>query len=168
MSEFITCKILDLKDHPQASKLKVATVSDGKNNFTIVCGAKNIRVGMVSVLAKVGATTIHGLLIQESAIRGVTSEGMLCSPLELGISQEQGIVDLPPQTQLGITVSGLSKDSLSSTPWWSYQLVERFYTDAKNKNISIQRSPDFKALGTENVLSSETYWYEGKYHYRNY
>ena len=166
-SLFVSCQITDLNDHPSAHKLKVANVFDGTHSYNIVCGAKNIRPHMLTILAKVGATTHQGLTIQESNIRGVTSQGMLCSPLELGLSQEQGIVDLPLQTKLGLPLHLIDKNLLSSTPWWSYRLVEKFFHDSKLHTIFIQRGT-FPELDSNFILTSETYWYDGQYHYRHF
>jgi tRNA-binding EMAP/Myf-like protein len=166
-NHFISCQVTELNDHPQANKLKVAKVFDGKSHYTVVCGAKNIRLNMITVLAQIGATTAQGLQIKESAIRGVTSQGMLCSPLELGISSEQGIIDLPPQTKVGTNLSQISTDLLSSTPWWSYKLVEKFYVDPAKSTISIQRG-NFTEAPKNLMLTSETYWHEGQYHYRHF
>lgn len=169
MGIFKTCKVIDLKDHPQATKLKLAIVSDGVKNFNIVCGAKNIRLNMITILAEIGSTTAQGLTIKESTIRGSISEGMLCSPLELGISQEQGIVDLPPKTSLGIELSKIDNKYLSSTPWWQYKLVEQFYCDMKSKTIkNILISDENKKYPIGMDLISETYWHEGQYLHRHF
>lgn len=165
MGHFVTCKIIELNDHPQATKLKIAKVFDGKNSYSVVCGAKNIRIDMISILAKIGAKTVAGTIIQESTIRGESSHGMLCSPLELGISQEQGIIDLPPKTAIGADLQSIDKNHLSSVAWWDYQLVERFYLNAKDHSIQIQRDHFDKNLDQMNILS-ETYWFNGAYHYR--
>lgn len=169
MNTLITCKVVDLKDHPQASKLKIATVNDGSKNYNVVCGAKNIRLNMITILAQIGATTAQGLIIQESTIRGVKSEGMLCSPLELGVSQEQGIVDLAPITKLGVDIKSISQKELSSTPWWQYKLVEQFYTDKDNKSIVAHRPSEGEQKKITNmILSSETYWFDGQYYHRHF
>ena len=55
LSDFIVSKIVDVKKHPNADKLSVCEVFDGKNTFEIVCGAKNVRTNLISVLAPVGS-----------------------------------------------------------------------------------------------------------------
>ena len=167
MSSFVTCQVIQLDNHPQASKLKIAVVSDGHMKYSVVCGAKNIKLNMVTILAKPGATTNKGLKIQESSIRGVTSMGMLCSPLELGISQEQGIIDLNPKTILGIDYTGLAPSELSSTPWWSFKLLEQIFWDEKNKKMIIFRD-NFGKIASHLQILSETYWFGDKFHYRKY
>lgn len=165
--KFLTCKITELNDHPSASKLKVALVYDGTSNYKVVCGAKNIRLGMFTILAQIGAKTINGTIIQESTIRGILSQGMLCSPLELGLSQEQGIIDLPPTTILGVEMGKIEKNLLSSTPWWNYKLIERFYSNPKSNAIMVQRD-QLNSATSDKIILSETYWFNGSYHYRQF
>ncbi|MDR2401664.1 MAG: phenylalanine--tRNA ligase subunit beta, partial [Deferribacteraceae bacterium] len=90
----------EIHDHPDAKKLHICKVFDGKNRYQVVCGAPNAHAGMIAVLAKIGAE-LDGLQIKESVIRGVKSEGMLCSEKELGVSGDHsGILELPPETPL--------------------------------------------------------------------
>ncbi len=85
-------KIIDIESHPNANRLQLATVDVGKR-LRIVCGAPNIAVGQFVPVALVGATLANGLVIQQAAIRGVDSEGMLCAEDELGIgSDHSGIM----------------------------------------------------------------------------
>ena len=70
--------------HPQASKLSVCTVTDGHGHeLQIVCGASNARAGLRTALASVGAHLPGEVVITASKIRGVESQGMLCSAREL-------------------------------------------------------------------------------------
>ena len=81
--------------HPNADKLKVVTVNDGVRRRTVVCGAPNVRVGMTSALARTGAKLPGGIAIKRAKLRGVESDGMLCSETELGIGDDDGgILDL--------------------------------------------------------------------------
>jgi phenylalanyl-tRNA synthetase beta chain len=98
--------IEEISDHPDAKKLHVCKVFDGQNRYQIVCGAPNARAGMIAVLAKVGAVLGDGFQIKESVIRGVKSEGMLCSEKELGIGEDHsGILELPPKTPLDVDLN---------------------------------------------------------------
>ena len=82
-------------EHPNADKLKVCRVYDGEVRLTVVCGAPNVRVGLKSALARVGAVLPGGLEIKRAALRGVESSGMLCSEVELGLGDDEtGILDL--------------------------------------------------------------------------
>jgi len=101
-SGVVTAKILSLKPHPDADKLSLCEVTDGKDVFRVVCGAGNMRVGDVVALAKVGASLPGGYTIKSSKIRGELSEGMLCSEEELGIGLDAtGVMILPPELPLG-------------------------------------------------------------------
>lgn len=98
----VTAKIISVKPHPNADKLSLCEVTDGKKKYPVVCGAKNIKAGDIVPLAKVGATIPGGYTIKSSVLRGETSEGMLCSEAELAIGEEaSGIMQLPRDMKLG-------------------------------------------------------------------
>lgn len=102
----IAVKILSVDKHPNADRLRIAKVTDGRSERTIVCGAPNIAPGQTVPLATPGAKLPGGVEITVSKIRGVESGGMLCSERELGISDEHaGILMLPGETKLGIAVA---------------------------------------------------------------
>ncbi|HUW22698.1 MAG TPA: phenylalanine--tRNA ligase subunit beta [bacterium] len=95
-------EILFLKPLPQADKLSLCQVSDGKQIFSIVCGARNIKVKNLVPLARVGAKLPGGRRISKAKIKGQTSYGMLCSEKELGVGEDaSGIHILPPGCKLG-------------------------------------------------------------------
>jgi phenylalanyl-tRNA synthetase beta chain len=78
-------------------------VKTQQENFSIVCGATNIKGGQKVPLALVGARLPNGIEIKKSKIRGVSSEGMLCSEIELGLGKDaSGILILPPHVPLGV------------------------------------------------------------------
>src|SRR4051794_11997603 len=83
----IVVEAAEVTPHPQADKLKVVKVLDGEGTRQIVCGAPNVQVGMRLALAEPGAV-VGGKAIEAVKLRGVQSEGMLCSERELGISDE--------------------------------------------------------------------------------
>jgi phenylalanyl-tRNA synthetase beta chain len=102
ISGVVVAKILDVVAHPDADKIRLADVDFGSGTTRVVCGAPNIHPGMVAPFATVGATLPGGFEITKRKIRGVVSEGMLCSARELGISDDHsGIVELPADTPLG-------------------------------------------------------------------
>ncbi len=102
LGNVVTAKILDQGRHPNADKLSLCRVSDGASEYGIVCGAPNMKPGDVVALAKIGAKLPNGMEIKKAKIRGQSSEGMLCSEQELGLSEESaGILILPPDTPLG-------------------------------------------------------------------
>lgn len=102
-NNIVVAKILSAERHPNADKLQVCKVFDGINEYQIVCGASNARAGINVVLSKVGAIIPNGSFeIKKSKIRGVESEGMLCSAQELCLANESsGIIELPDDAQLG-------------------------------------------------------------------
>ena len=107
LKEFISVKLVEVYKHPNADKLNVCKVFDGQNTYSVVCGAPNVRQGMVGVFANVG-TFIPGLslILKKGKIRGEESFGMLCSEKELTISENHnGIIELPDDTVLGLSVA---------------------------------------------------------------
>jgi phenylalanyl-tRNA synthetase beta chain len=95
-------EVKSVTKHPDAEKLNVCVVSTGSQEFQIVCGAPNVRVGMKAPLATMGATLPNGTQIKQAKLRGVESFGMLCSARELGINEDaSGLYDLPAQLQPG-------------------------------------------------------------------
>ncbi len=98
----VSAQILQIEKHPNADRLSVCQVTDGRENLTIVCGAKNIAVGQKVPLAKIGADLPGGMKILKSKIRGVESSGMICSGKELGLGAENGgILVLDQELSLG-------------------------------------------------------------------
>jgi phenylalanyl-tRNA synthetase beta chain len=93
-SGVVVAAILAVEKHPNADKLTVCTVDAGREQLRVVCGAPNVRKGMKVPLAKVGAVLPH-LAIRKTALRGVESEGMLCSARELGLSEDHsGLLEI--------------------------------------------------------------------------
>ena len=78
-----------IKPHPNADKLVLCQVDIGETEeLQIVCGAPNVREGMLAPVATIGATLPMGLTIKRAKLRGETSEGMLCSEKELALSED--------------------------------------------------------------------------------
>lgn len=163
MSSIISVKVLKLEKHPNANKLQIALVSDGKNETKVICGANNIKEGMITILAQVGSITPKGVEIKLSNLRGEDSYGMLCSPKDLLISDESGIIDLPKETPLGKELSSFQKSELSSTPWYLYKLVDTHRVD-KDGGIRVEATTK---QNSDNIIS-QSYWDGTKYIYRNY
>lgn len=104
LAKFIVAKVLEVTPHPDADKLSLCKVNDGSKVLQIVCGAKNVREGMKTVLASLGSTLPESdFIIKPTKIRGVLSEGMLCSAFELALTQEEseGIIDLSDDYKVG-------------------------------------------------------------------
>jgi phenylalanyl-tRNA synthetase beta chain len=88
--------------HPDADKLTVCKVDVGSEVLNIVCGAKNFKANDKVAVAVVGAVTAQGNSIARSKLRGIVSEGMMCSEYELGLSESsEGIMILDENTQIG-------------------------------------------------------------------
>ncbi len=105
-SKIITGKVLTVKPHPNADRLRLAEVDVNKSTLVIVCGASNLEVGQAVVVAQIGAELPDGTVIKATEIRDQLSYGMLCSPSELGLSDDHsGIMVLPAETGLGQSVS---------------------------------------------------------------
>jgi phenylalanyl-tRNA synthetase beta chain len=82
-------EVLESKRHPDADKLSLCQVTtDGADRLQIVCGAANVRAGLKVAVAMVGAQLPGGLSIKRTKIRGLESNGMLCSARELGLGDE--------------------------------------------------------------------------------
>jgi phenylalanyl-tRNA synthetase beta chain len=95
--------------HPNADRLSVCQVDDGSGQpRQIVCGAKNYKVGDKVPLALPGAVLANDLKIKPSKLRGVESQGMLCSPSELGLSADSdGLLILSPEAKIGEPIASL-------------------------------------------------------------
>jgi len=102
-SFFKVVKILKVSKHPNADKLKVCEVDTGKHVVQVVCGANNARDGLITVFASPGAIIPKNhLKIKLTNIRGIESNGMLCSESELNISEESlGIIELNKNKKIG-------------------------------------------------------------------
>jgi phenylalanyl-tRNA synthetase beta chain len=115
-TDVFTAKVIHVERHPNADRLSLCEVDAGSaGRFRVVCGAPNVRAGMTAAFARIGARLgggVHGhgtgsraeaVPLQAATIRGVQSEGMLCSEMELGLSEDhQGIIELDPKTQPGM------------------------------------------------------------------
>jgi len=105
-SNVVVGLVVEVEKHPEADRLKVCKVNIGKSELlTIVCGAPNVRPDMKVPVALQGAVLPNNITIKRSKIRNVVSEGMLCSPVELGISDESaGLLELPQDAVLGQSI----------------------------------------------------------------
>ncbi len=101
---FVTARVIEAKPHPNADRLRVCLVDAGGEPQQVVCGAPNARTGLRSVFSPVG-TYIPGkkITLAKGIIRGVESNGMLCSEAELELSGDHdGIIELPPDAPVGV------------------------------------------------------------------
>jgi phenylalanyl-tRNA synthetase beta chain len=105
----VVAQIKASEQHPNADRLSVCQVDDGSGaTRQIVCGAKNYKVGDKVPLALPGAVLVGNLKIKPSKLRGIESQGMLCSPSELGLSEDSdGLLILSPEAKIGEPISSL-------------------------------------------------------------
>ena len=113
----VVVEVLECEAHPNSDHLHVCKVTDGKETFQVVCGAPNMRKGIKTAFAKIGAP-IPGFLdkngnpekIKKGKLRGVESFGMCCSEKELCIGAgEAGIIEYPAETPVGALVRDVAK-----------------------------------------------------------
>jgi phenylalanyl-tRNA synthetase beta chain len=106
-SGVVVARVLDVGKHPNADRLSLCQVDAGAaGRFSVVCGAPNVSRGMTAALATVGAKLGDEPELEAAVIRGIRSEGMLCSERELGLSQDHhGILSLPDDAPLGTPVA---------------------------------------------------------------
>ncbi|MCX5908977.1 MAG: phenylalanine--tRNA ligase subunit beta, partial [Deltaproteobacteria bacterium] len=98
----VVARLVSLRPHPQSNHLHICQVSDGKRDYTLICGAPNVKAGERVALALEGASLPDGTMIHPVTIQGILSEGMLCSEKELGLGEDaSGIMFLDPSLSLG-------------------------------------------------------------------
>ena len=156
----VTAKILDVQPVPNSKKLHLLQVDAGSEKLQIVCGAPNVRVGLVTALAKVGAK-LGDITIGKAKLAGIESYGMCCGGDEIGISDDHsGIVELDENTPIGVDIKTVidiedivfevDNKSLTNRPdlWGHYGIAREFaaLTGRKLKELPIQNKEDFENL----------------------
>lgn len=141
VEKVVVAEILSFEPHPEADKLNLVTFKHGPDKTSrVVCGASNVRVGLKTFYAPTGVTLPNGLTLEPKKIRGVLSEGMLCSEEELGWAEESsGIIDLPSDAVVGTTLAkykgekgdtllDIDNKSLTHRPdlWGHYGMAREF------------------------------------------
>ncbi len=148
-------EVLSAIRHPNAEKLSLCEVTtDGNDRLQIVCGAPNVRAGLKVAVAMVGATLPGDVRIKRAKLRGIESNGMLCSSRELGLGTEHdGIMELSASVTLGADIrTALDLDDtaleVNATPnrgdCMSVFGIARDYTAAQEKRYltcSVPRVP---------------------------
>ncbi len=101
-SGVIVGEVLSTEQHPDADKLRVCQVSNGSETFQVVCGAPNVRAGLKIPFAMIGAELPGDFKIKKAKLRGVESNGMLCSQSELQVGEgNDGLMELPADAPVG-------------------------------------------------------------------
>ncbi|CAN5638650.1 phenylalanine--tRNA ligase subunit beta [soil metagenome] len=103
LAAFRVARVLSAERHPQADKLQVLSVDAGDGPLQVVCGAPNARAGLVGVFGMPGAVVpANGMVLKVTEIRGVESNGMMCSTRELELGDDHdGIIELPGDAPVG-------------------------------------------------------------------
>jgi phenylalanyl-tRNA synthetase beta chain len=106
---FSVAKILEAVQHPNADRLRVCQVDTVEGRKEIVCGAPNARAGLTTIYAPIGAYVPGlGVTLTQKPVRGVVSDGMLCSAKELELSEEHdGIIELPADLAVGVPAASV-------------------------------------------------------------
>jgi len=113
LEDFVVGRVVEAKKHPDADKLSVCRVDNGTETVEVVCGAPNVRTGLVGVFAASGSHIPGtGITLKPTEIRGVVSNGMLLSEKEMDLSDDHDvIIELPEDAPLGtraVDVMGLA------------------------------------------------------------
>lgn len=139
LNGIVVAEIKSVKDHPESKKLHLLKVDIGESELVdVVCGAPNVRVGMKTAFAKLGAN-IGGITITPRKLAGYTSNGMCCSEKELGISDSNdGIMEITDDVALGTDLKSIyeiediifevDNKSLTNRPdlWGHYGIAREF------------------------------------------
>ncbi len=103
----VTARVVEVEPHPRADRIRICRVTAGEEPMTVVCGAWNFDAGAMVALALPGSTLSDGMEIGRRAIRGVVSNGMICSERELGLGEDaEGILVLDSETPPGEDLAG--------------------------------------------------------------
>ena len=110
----ITARVIEVEPHPRADRIRVCRITTGGEPMTVVCGAWNFEAGATVAWALPGSKLSGGIEIGRRSIRGVESNGMICSEKELGLGEDaEGILVFDSEVPLGEDLAGF--DSLTDT-----------------------------------------------------
>lgn len=170
----VVAKIVDVQNHPNSKKLHLLKVDTGDQIHDVVCGAPNVRVGLVTAFAKLGAH-VNGIDIGKATLGGCDSYGMCCSEAELGMSEnDTGIIELDEDTKLGQdikdvfdiedTIFEVDNKSLTNRPdlWGHYGIAREVaaLTGRQLKPLNIENVANFKGNTIKvDVKSEDCYRY---------
>ncbi len=162
----VVAEILSVENHPNSNHLHILTVNDGSGSpVQVVCGAPNVKVGLKTYFARVGAN-VRGMKIKPAKLAGVDSFGMCCGGNELGIeSDTTGIVELPNDYKVGTDIKNIlpiedvlievDNKSLTNRPdlWGHYGIAREFAAIFKRelKPIMIDELSDYDSLEPLNI-----------------
>lgn len=165
VSGVVTAKIIEVNDVPNSKKLHLLKVDAGDEELQIVCGAPNVRVGLITALAKIGAK-LGDITISKAKLAGIESYGMCCGGDEIGISDDHsGIVEFPDDTPVGVDIKTVldmddivfevDNKSLTNRPdlWGHYGIAREMaaLSGRKLKELPILLKSDFDGKPQVNV-----------------
>jgi len=102
IEKLVVGEVVSVEKHPDADRLNLTKVNVGSEELSIVCGASNVREGLIVAVATVGAKLPNGLKIKKAKVRGIESFGMLCSASELGLEESsEGLIELDADAEIG-------------------------------------------------------------------
>ena len=150
-------EVISKKPHPEADKLNLVTFETGKGTKEVVCGAPNVKVGMRVFYAPIGTTLPNGMTLEPKKIRGILSDGMLCSGPELGLGENSsGLMELPADAKVGagfLDYMKMNKDiilevdnkSLTHRPdLWGHYGLAREFAASHQKPLKNPFSPEWE------------------------
>ena len=167
----VTARIEKIEDHPNSKKLHLLKVNTGSEIIDVVCGAPNVREGMITALATLGAQ-VGELTIVKTQIAGFDSCGMCCSAKELGISDDHsGIIEFDNDIKLGVDIKTIlpiedvlievDNKSLTNRPdmWGHYGIAREIaaITGRKLKAYEVDES-DWSSLPELNIKIETLYF----------
>jgi phenylalanyl-tRNA synthetase beta chain len=158
LKPILCVEIKSLKPHPDSDKLNLVTFDFGKGQLKeVVCGAPNVKVGLKVPYAPIGTTLPNGMTLEPKKIRGILSDGMLCSETELGLGEgKSGLMELrsdvapgtPITTYLNLEtdiILDVDNKSLTHRPdLWGYLGLAREFAAAHKKPLKNRFSPDWE------------------------
>lgn len=163
-------QIKSLRPHPEADKLNLVTFDfGGKETKEVVCGAPNVREGLKIPYAPLGTTLPNGMTLEPKKIRGILSDGMLCSETELGLGEgNSGIMELPEDAKIGTpmgeflniesdVVIDVDNKSLTNRPdLWGHFGLAREFAAAYELELSGKFSSDWEKEIEKNFNSDKS------------
>ena len=162
LQDIVVAEVKSVEPHPDAQKLNVCKVFDGKEELQIVCGAANVKAGQKYPLARIGVTMPGGMQINKVKLRGVDSSGMLCSAEEIQLTDlvfslssesEDGLLTLPQFLKTGAslrealslndTVIEIDNKSVTHRPdLWGHFGIARELSSLLNKKLKFDPRTD--------------------------
>lgn len=151
----VTAKVIEVKKHPNADRLKICKVTTGNEIYEVVCGAQNVKEDIIVPFAKVGSR-LKNIFLKKAKIRGIDSNGMICSSAEIGLEEESdGIMILENNVPLNVDIREIFKKDyiieLEITPNLAYTLS---YLGIA-RELSIFCGYNFKLPPLQNVINDK-------------